>query len=96
MYGLIGEIQTTPEGRGTVVQALLTCAYGMPGNIHYLVAEDASNATAVWVTEVWHSQEAHDASLQLPEVQAAIAAARDHITGFGQRVETIPHQPTQA
>jgi len=62
----------------------------MPGNLSYLVAEDAADSTAIWVTEVWESEEAHAASLHLPVVQEAISRARPHITGMGQRVVTRP------
>jgi quinol monooxygenase YgiN len=43
---------------------------------------------ALWVTEVWVSRDAHRASLQLPEVQAAIAKGRPLIAGFDSRAET--------
>ena len=42
------------------------------------------------ITEVWDSAELHHASLALPGVQQAIARARPHITGFGERFETEP------
>lgn len=90
MYGLIGSIHTTPEGRQHVIDALIGSSTGMPGNIHYLVAADAEDETAVWVTEEWESEEAHAASLHLPAVRDAIELARPYITGMGQRIVTIP------
>jgi quinol monooxygenase YgiN len=42
------------------------------------------------VTEVWTDAASHKASLQLPEVQAAIAKARPIIAGFEFQVETHP------
>ena len=42
------------------------------------------------MTEAWDSRQSHQASLQLPAVQQAIARARPHITGFGERFETEP------
>ncbi len=36
------------------------------------------------------SREHHQASLKLPAVQEAVARARPHITGFGERFETVP------
>lgn len=47
----------------------------MPGCRLYLVAVDETDADGVWVTEVWESEEAHAASLQLPKVQDQIARA---------------------
>ncbi len=90
MFGLIGAIHTTVEGRGEVVDALLTVRGTMPGNREYLVALDAQDDTAIWVTEVWDSQDAHAASLLLPVVTDAIARARPHITGMGSRIVTTP------
>jgi len=90
MYGLIGSIHTTEEGRPVVVEALLASRGQMPGNIEYLVAEDVEDSTAIWVTEVWDSEEAHMAALKLSVVQEAIARARPFITGMGQRIVTRP------
>ncbi|GHE26853.1 hypothetical protein GCM10007167_04950 [Vulcaniibacterium thermophilum] len=90
MYGLIGKIRTTPGQRDTVVEALLEGTRSMPGCLSYVVALDPGDADAIWVTEVWESREHHQASLGLPAVQAAIARARPHIAGFGERFETLP------
>ncbi len=90
MFGLIGSLHTTADGRQAVIDALLGSSAGMPGNLHYLIAADADDETAIWVTEVWESEAAHQASLQLPAVREAIELARPHITGFGQRIVTIP------
>ena len=47
----------------------------MPGCWLYLVALDETDQDGVWVTEVWDSEEAHRASLQLDHVQAQIVRA---------------------
>ena len=47
----------------------------MPGCRLYLVAVDDTDPDGVWVTEVWESEEAHTASLQLDRVKAQIARA---------------------
>lgn len=90
MYGLIGKINTAPGQRGTVLAALLEGTGSMPGCLSYVVAEDPSNPDAIWITEAWDSKESHAASLKLPSVQQAIAKAKPHITGFGERFETVP------
>lgn len=90
MYGLIGKMNVAPGQRASVVAALLAGTRNMPGCLAYTVAEDPSNGDAIWVTEVWDSAEHHRASLSLPAVQRAIAEARPHITGFGERFETRP------
>lgn len=50
--------------------------------------EDASDA--VYVFEVWTDADTHQASLQLPSVQDAIAKARPIIAGMSERVAFVP------
>jgi quinol monooxygenase YgiN len=88
MYGLIGKIQSIPGQREELVTILLENASELPGCLSYIVAGDA--ADAVWVTEVWDSQESHQTSLSLPSVQEAISRGRPLIAGFGERFVTIP------
>lgn len=90
MYGLIGQINTAPGRRDELIELLLAGTQEMPGNLSYVIAKDAHDEDAIWVTEVWESREHHTASLSLPAVQQAIAQGKPMITGFGQRVETHP------
>lgn len=90
MYGIVGQMKTAEGKRGEVIEALLEGTQDMPGNIAYLIAEDLGDPDSIWITEVWESKDAHAASLQLPSVQQAIGKAREHIAGFGTRVETRP------
>lgn len=90
MYGLIGKIIARPGNRDELVSILLEGSAGMPGCLSYVVARDTADADALWVTEVWDSQESHRKSLSLPSVQAAIARGKPLIAGFGERFETIP------
>lgn len=90
MYGLIGKMLTAPGQRDFVIDILLQGTEAMPGCRSYIVARDPADENAIWITEAWDSQEQHRASLTLPAVQQAIAQARPHITGFGERFETQP------
>jgi len=90
MYGLIGQMMAAPGKRDELAVILSESTQGMPGCLSYIVAKDAANPDAVWITEVWTDKEHHAGSLKLPAVQAAIAKARPIIAGFGQRFETIP------
>jgi quinol monooxygenase YgiN len=90
MYGLIGKIRATPGKRAELASLLVGQEGGMAGCLSYIVAEDPVDVDALWVTEVWETQEAHRASLQLPEIQAAIAKGRPLIAGFSDRHETVP------
>ena len=90
MYGLIGKISTVPGQRDALAAILLEGTNAMPGCRSYVVARDPGDENALWITEVWDSQESHKASLSLPAVQAAIAKGRLMIAGFSNRVETVP------
>ncbi|MGQ0532061.1 MAG: putative quinol monooxygenase [Caulobacteraceae bacterium] len=90
MYGLIGKMRTQPGQRDALTAILLEGTGSMPGCLSYVIAHDPADADAIWITEAWDSAESHQASLQLPQVQAAIARARPLIAGFGERFETVP------
>ncbi len=90
MYGLIGQMRVVPGHRDELIAILLEGVSGMPGCLSYVVAEDPTDAHALWVTEVWDRAESHQASLSQPSVQQAIARGRPLIAGFGARHETRP------
>lgn len=90
MYGLIGQMKAAPGKRDELVAILAESTEGMPGCLSYIVAKDAVDADALWITEVWTDKDSHAGSLKLPSVQAAIAKARPIIAGFGHRFETVP------
>jgi quinol monooxygenase YgiN len=90
MYGLIGQMKAAPGKRDELIAILSESTGGMPGCLSYIVAKDATDADALWITEVWTDKDSHAASLKLPAVQAAIARARPIIAGFGHRFETMP------
>lgn len=90
MYGLIGQMQSTPGDRAKLIEILTASSSEMPGCLSYVIAEDQTDENAIWITEVWDSADSHKASLDLPAVQQAIAEARPLIAGFGHRFETTP------
>jgi quinol monooxygenase YgiN len=90
MFGLMGKMTATPGQRDVLIAVLLEGTGGMPGCLIYIVAKDAKDENALWITEVWDSQESHAASLKLPSVQAAIAKGRPMIAGFSDFVTTEP------
>lgn len=87
MYGLLGKMRARPGKRAELIAILLEGTDAMPGCLAYIVAEDAKEPDAIWITEVWDKAESHKASLQLPAVQAAIAKGRPLIAGFDSQVE---------
>ena len=86
MFMLHGRLAATPGRRDELLALLAEGEHGepMPGCRLYLVAVDATDADGVWVTEVWESEEAHRASLQLDRVREQIARATPLLdpTGF--------------
>ena len=89
-YGLIGQMLAQPGRRTDLIDILMAGTGSMPGNLAYIIAEDRENPDAIWISEVWETEESHAASLQLPAVQEAIAQARPLLAGFGYRFETTP------
>lgn len=85
MYMLHGRIGAKPEKRDDLLTILLEAerAEPMPGCRLYLVAVDPEDPDGVWVTEVWESEEAHTASLQLDQVRERIARAMPFIDTEG-------------
>ena len=90
MFGLITKIHATPGARDQLASILITGSASMPGCLSYVVAADATDRDALWITEVWGSVDLHKASLQLPQVREAMAAGRGLIAGFGERFQTTP------
>ncbi len=90
MYGLIGKMIAVPGARDALIDVLLDGVSSMPGCLSYVVARDAADEDALWISEVWESRDAHAASLALPSVRDAIAKGRPLIAGFGERFETAP------
>ena len=90
MYGLIGKMTAVDGKRDALAEILLAGTDAMPGCLSYIIANDPGDSNAIWITEVWDSQESHRASLALPAVKDAITKGRPLIAGFSNRVETVP------
>ena len=90
MYGLIGKMMAVDGKRDELSGILLEGLKDMPGNLIYVVANDPSDANALWITEVWTDSAAHQASLTLPSVQEAIQRGRPLIAGMERVAETQP------
>ena len=90
MYGLIGKMTAVSGQREALIDILLEGVADMPGCLSYVVARDEKNADAIWITEVWESENKHRAALSLPAVQQAIARGKPLIAGFDERIVTEP------
>lgn len=90
MYGLIVKLTVVSGKRDEVLALLTESSADMPGCFGYVIAKDAANADVLWVTEVWESQAAHDASLTLRAVQAIIPTVKPLIANLEKIATTEP------
>ncbi len=84
-YGRHGHFTARSGQADALTEILLAAADGLRSNndcLLYLVSRSPDDPNSIWVTEVWTGQEAHAASLQQPDVQAAIQRARPLIAGI--------------
>ncbi|MCL4258308.1 MAG: antibiotic biosynthesis monooxygenase [Anaerolineales bacterium] len=89
-YGIHGKFTATPNNGPALLHILLEAAEGLrqnPDCLIYLVSAQPDDPDAVWVSEVWVSQAAHQASLDDQATRELIAQARPLIAGISERVE---------
>ncbi len=87
MYGLFGKFTAHPGKREELVELLLEAASLLESNaycLHYLMST-SDEADAVWVSEAWTDEAAHEASLEPEEIRALIQVARPLIAGMSDR-----------
>ena len=92
-YGLFGKLIAASGQRDALAALLLEAAALLrdaPGCEQYIVSVAESEPEAVWVSEVWSTREAHDASLAREDVRALIGSGRALIAGMGERFEVVP------
>lgn len=82
-YGFVGTMRAKPDKRDDVVTILLRdqSALADIGCRAYIVGVNEDQPDLIYVTEVWESKQAHDDSLQLESVKAAIREAMPMLTG---------------
>lgn len=91
-FGLYGKITTHPGQHDALVAVLLEAAALMQhvsGCELYVVNVSPTEPEVIWVTEVWSSAEAHQASLTLEGIKETIKRGRPLIAG-GERIEIVP------
>ncbi|HEY1571644.1 MAG TPA: putative quinol monooxygenase [Pseudonocardiaceae bacterium] len=88
-YGYLGTLTARYGHRDEVVSLLLGGVEELRslGCSLYVVGVADTDPNVIWVTEVWESKAAHDASLSLPEVRASIERAMPLLTGEFTRQE---------
>ena len=89
MHGLIARFTAHP-GRRDEVAALMVSGGTPPGCRSFVVANDTRDPDALWITEVWDSEEAWKASFDLPAVKASIDKVVPLVAVFGEPTVTAP------
>jgi quinol monooxygenase YgiN len=74
-YGCFVKFTTLPGQRDALVKHLLSAAdlaKNAPGCELYIINTSPTEPETIWVTEIWKSQEEHDASLHIEGAQESI------------------------
>lgn len=90
MIGFINKITAQSGQRDEVMRLILQGSSKMAGCHSYIVAADAESQDDIWITEVWESAEAHEASLKNPAVRESIEQAMPLIADFESVATTVP------
>ena len=90
MFSQINKITAVAGKREEVLRLVMSGSDQMSGCRSYIVASDVENDDVIWVTEVWDSAEMHAASMDIPEVKAAVTQAMPMIAGYETVATTSP------
>jgi quinol monooxygenase YgiN len=91
MFMIHGRLAAQP-GRRDELLAIVTQGRSedpMPGCRLYVVAVDEQDPEGVWVTEIWQSQEAHSAALEIDWVRERVNRAMPLIDASGSRQQRL-------
>jgi quinol monooxygenase YgiN len=92
-YGCYVKFTARPGQRDALVEHLLRAAAGVSqvaGCQLYLINTSPTEAESVWVTEVWRSQQEHDASLTIQGAQEAISQVLPLLAGSPEKIDLLP------
>ena len=92
-YGGYVKFTAKPGQREALVEHLLRAAASVekaPGCELYIVNTSPTEAECVWVTEIWRSQQEHDASLTVEGVEDAIRQVLSLLAGPPEKIEVLP------
>lgn len=92
-YGCYVKFTARSGQRDTLVEYLLGVARLIEetaGCELYIINTSATEPECVWVTELWRSQEEHDASLTLERAQAAIKRVVPLLASSPEKVDVLP------
>jgi quinol monooxygenase YgiN len=78
-FAICGKMAAQPGKRdalASVMKEAFARVSKLPGCLLYLIFEDLEDKDCLWITEIWTSKDAHEASLKDASVLATIAKAR--------------------
>jgi len=81
MFNVLNRITCVAGERERVASIIGESAKALPGCRLYAVSLDRQDENAIWIYEVWASEQHHAESLKSESVQQAMMAARASITG---------------
>lgn len=87
-FGLFGKLLAHEGKRDELVQVLLEASAilkNFDGCEWYVVNVSDEEPDAIWVTELWRDEAAHQASLQQRDIRNLIQQGRPLIAGFGEQ-----------
>ncbi len=91
MYGLIVKLTATAGRRQDLIQSMGgEDSHTIPGCLSFIVAKDAADDDILWITEVWVSRQALEASLERPNAQAAASDFDTLIAAYEKAATTSP------
>ncbi|HEX4208085.1 MAG TPA: putative quinol monooxygenase [Ktedonobacteraceae bacterium] len=92
-YGCYVKFTALPGQRDALVEHLLSAAASVEkvaGCELYLINTSPAEPESVWVTEIWRSQEEHDASLTIEGAQEAIKQVLPLLAASPQKIDVLP------
>lgn len=92
-YGCYVKFTARPGQRDALVEHLLHAAAGVravAGCQLYLINTSPTEPECVWVTEVWRSQQEHDAALAIEGAQQAILQVLPLLAGSPEKIDLLP------
>ncbi len=92
-YGCYVKFTAWPGQRAALVEHLLRAAAGfsnVAGCELYIINTSPTEPESVWVTEVWRSQQEHDASLTIEGAQEAIEQVLPLLAGSPEKIDVLP------
>jgi quinol monooxygenase YgiN len=92
-YALLNKLTAKPEQRQQVIDILLESGKLFDDNpsCHlYLVSEATQDPNAIWVTDLWTTQEAHEEALKVPELRPFVEKSLPLLEGMPEQIEIRP------